>query len=59
VPLAFAGFAFGDYKVFADRLGDIEVQVFANNQPDDLLQAIQQHFDNSANDLATGPEARV
>jgi hypothetical protein len=23
IPLAFAGFAFGDYKVFTDRLGDI------------------------------------
>jgi hypothetical protein len=26
IPLAFAGFAFGDYKVFTDRLGDIEVR---------------------------------
>lgn len=56
IPLAFAGFAFGDYKVFTDRSGDIEVQVFANNQPDELLQSIQQHFDNPVNDLATGPE---
>jgi hypothetical protein len=56
IPLAFAGFAFGDYKVFTVRLGDIEVQVFANNQPDELLQSIQQHFDNSVNDLAAGPE---
>jgi aminopeptidase N len=56
IPLAFAGFAFGDYKVFTDRLGDIEVQAFANNQPDELLRSIQQHFDNSVNDLATGPE---
>jgi hypothetical protein len=55
IPLAFAGFAFGDYKVFTDRLGDIEVQVYANNQPDELLQSIQQQFENPINDLAVGP----
>ncbi len=53
--MAFAGFEFGDYKVFTDRLGDIEVQVYANNQPDELLQNIQQHFENPINDLAIGP----
>jgi hypothetical protein len=55
IPLAFAGFAFGDYKVFTDKLGDVEIQVYANNQPDELLQSIQQAFDNPMNELAEGP----
>jgi hypothetical protein len=53
--LAVAGFAFGDYKVVTDKVGDIEVQVYANNQPDDFLKMIQSHFDNSLGDLAAGP----
>jgi hypothetical protein len=36
-------------------VGDVEVQVYANRQPDDLLQAIQSHFDNPLGDLAGGP----
>jgi len=39
IPLAAAGFAFGDYKLFTDKVGDVEIQVYANNQPDDLLRA--------------------
>ncbi len=34
----------------------LEVQVYANNQPDDLLQSIQQHFDNPIGGLSAGPE---
>jgi peptidase M1-like protein len=55
VPLAAAGFAFGDYKVTSEKVGDIEVQVYTNRQPDDLLAALQSHFDNSIDDLAAGP----
>jgi hypothetical protein len=55
MPLAAAGFAFGDYKVYKEKTGDIEVQVFANRQPDDLLKSIQQVFDNPLEDLAQGP----
>ncbi len=55
-PLAVAGFAFGDYKVVTDKVGGVEVDVYANNQPDDSLKAIQGHFDNSLQDLAAGPE---
>jgi hypothetical protein len=29
--------------------------VYANNQPDELLQSLQQHFENPINDLAVGP----
>ena len=54
-PLTVAGFAFGDYKLVSDKVGDIEVDVYANNQPDDFLKSIQSHFDNSLQDLASGP----
>ena len=55
IPLAAAGFVFGDYKITTDRVGDVEVKVYANREPDDLLQSIQRNFDNPANDLAKGP----
>jgi hypothetical protein len=57
VPLAAAGFAFGDYKLVEDKLGDIDIQVYANNQPDELLQRIQRAFDNPSADLAQGTGA--
>jgi hypothetical protein len=55
IPLATAGFAFGDYKVTTEKVGDVEVQVYANREPDDLLSSIQRAFDNPLNDLAQGP----
>jgi Peptidase family M1 domain len=41
-PLAVAGFAFGDYKVYSDKAGDVDVEVYANRQPDDFMNSIQQ-----------------
>ena len=55
IPMAAAGFAFGDYKVVTDKVGDVEIQVYANNQPDDLLKSIQRHFENPLDDLVAGP----
>jgi hypothetical protein len=55
IPLAAAGFAYGDYKTYTEKVGDVEVQVFANRQPDDLLKSIQQAVDNPIADLAAGP----
>jgi len=55
LPLAAAGFVFGDYKIITEKVGDVEVQVYANREPDDLLQSIQRHFDNPISDLAQGP----
>ncbi len=55
MPLAAAGFAFGDYKVYSEKTGDIEVQVYANRQPDDLLKSIERAFNNPLDDLARGP----
>src|SRR5437899_3826637 len=57
IPLAAAGFAFGDYKIYTEKVGDIEVQVYANNQPDDLLKSIQNAFDNPLGQLAGGPDS--
>ncbi len=44
LPLAVAGFAFGDYKLYAEKAGSVDVEVYANRQPDDFLTAIQQAF---------------
>lgn len=55
VPLPNAGFAFGDYKIYAEKLGDVDVTVYANKQPDDLLKSIQRQADNPLDDLAAGP----
>ena len=43
-PLTVAGFAFGDYKLVSDKVGDIEIHVYANNQPDDLSQVYSVPF---------------
>ena len=55
MPLAAAGFAFGDYKIYTEKVGDVEVQVYANKQPDDLLKSIQSAVDDPIRDLAQGP----
>jgi aminopeptidase N len=41
VPLAVAGFAFGDYKVYAEKAGAIDVEIYANKNPDDSMAALQ------------------
>jgi len=56
VPLPNAGFAYGDYKTYDDKVGDVEVHVYANRQPDDLLRSIQQQADNPLADLQAGAE---
>ncbi len=55
IPLAAAGFVYGDYKITTEKIGDIEIQVYANNQPDDLLKSIQNRFNNPAAELGRGP----
>jgi hypothetical protein len=57
LPLAAAGFVFGDYKITKEKVGDVEIQIYANNQPDDLLKSIQAAFDNPMSDLEGGPNA--
>ncbi len=46
VPLAVAGFAYGDYKIYDDKAGDVAVSIYANREPDETLQAVQHLFDS-------------
>jgi hypothetical protein len=55
VPLPNAGFAYGDYKIYTEKAGNVDVVVYANKQPDDLLKSIQQQADNPLDGLAAGP----
>jgi len=59
MPLAAAGFVFGDYKITKGKVGDVEIQVYANNQPDDLLKTIQSAFNNPLGDLERGPNGSL
>jgi Peptidase family M1 domain len=45
IPLAVAGFAFGDYKISTEKVGNVDVQVFANKNGDDNLDMIQKFAD--------------
>ncbi len=41
IPLTVVGFAFGDYKVVTEQVGDITVEIFANKEGDDVMKQIQ------------------
>ncbi|HSR69497.1 MAG TPA: M1 family aminopeptidase [Acidobacteriota bacterium] len=41
IPLAVAGFAFGDYKIETHDVGDVKVEVYANARGDDFLRRIE------------------
>ncbi|HKZ53499.1 MAG TPA: M1 family aminopeptidase [Candidatus Acidoferrales bacterium] len=41
IPLAVAGFAFGDYKIHTVDVGDTQVQIYANKRPDDFMRSIE------------------
>jgi hypothetical protein len=51
IPLAVAGFAYGDYKVTNDKAGDVVVDIYANRSPDDVMTQVQRYF-------AEGPGAQ-
>ncbi|MFQ5658533.1 MAG: hypothetical protein ACE5G5_13410, partial [Candidatus Methylomirabilales bacterium] len=38
IPLAVAGFAFGDYKIVTKKRGNTEIQIYANKEADDFLR---------------------
>jgi len=42
VPLTVAGFAFGDYAVQTEKAGAVEIEVYANREPDDFMRSIEQ-----------------
>jgi hypothetical protein len=54
IPLANAGFAYGDYKEYDDKAGDVAVNIYANRGPDDVMSMIQQAFDSGAVEGAVG-----
>src|SRR5580704_6856694 len=54
IPLAVAGFAYGDYKVVSDRAGDVAIDIYANKEPDDLMAQIQRIFESGAVQGAVG-----
>ncbi len=41
VPLAVAGFAFGDFQLQTEKAGSIAIQVYANRNPDEVMQGLQ------------------
>jgi hypothetical protein len=45
MPLAVAGFAYGDYKVTNDKAGDVTIDIYANREPDDVMEQVQRYFE--------------
>ena len=54
IPLAVAGFAYGDYKVANDKAGEVAVDIYANKEPDDLMAMVQRAFESGAIQGAVG-----
>jgi hypothetical protein len=54
IPLAVAGFAYGDYKVANDKAGEVAIDIYANKEPDDLMAQIQRIFESGAVQGAVG-----
>jgi hypothetical protein len=54
IPLAVAGFAYGDYKVANDKAGEVTVDIYANREPDDLMAQLQRLFESGAIQGAVG-----
>jgi hypothetical protein len=48
IPLAVAGFAYGDYKVTNDKAGDVAIDIYANREPDDVMTQVQRYFQEGA-----------
>jgi hypothetical protein len=59
IPLAVAGFAYGDYKEVTTKVGNIEVQVFANIQPDDQMRNIERIAESKDVQVAIGSLSAV
>lgn len=45
IPLAVAGFAYGDYKLTSDKAGDVAIDIYANKEPDDVMTQVQRYFE--------------
>ena len=47
IPLAVAGFAFGDFKFQAEKAGNVDIQIYANREPDDFMKSIRTEIEGS------------
>ncbi len=54
IPLAVAGFAYGDYKVYNDKAGEVAVNIYANREPDDLMANLQMAINSGMGEGAVG-----
>lgn len=54
IPLAVAGFAYGDYKISNEKAGDVAVDIYANREPDDVMAMVQRYFESGHADAAVG-----
>jgi len=55
LPLAVAGFAFGQYKVHSEKAGEVAIEVYANREGDDMLQSLERSAEDDLPQLgATG-----
>jgi len=54
IPLAVAGFGYGDYKVVNDKAGEVAVDIYANREADDLMAQVQRIFESGAVQGAVG-----
>jgi hypothetical protein len=54
IPLAVAGFGYGDYKVYNDKAGNVGVDVYANREPDDVMASVQHYFESGQAQAAVG-----
>jgi hypothetical protein len=54
IPLAVAGFAYGDYKTYDDKAGEVAVNIYANREPDDVMASVQRYFESGRAEAAVG-----
>jgi hypothetical protein len=54
MPLAVAGFGYGDYKVSNDKAGNVSVDIYANREPDDVMLSVQRYFESGQAEAAVG-----
>jgi hypothetical protein len=54
IPLAVAGFAYGDYKLVNNKAGEVAVDIYANREADDLMAQVQRAFESGAVQGAVG-----
>jgi hypothetical protein len=46
-PLSVAGFAFGKYKLYAEKSGNVAIEAYANTEADDTMQQIRKIAENA------------